>query len=136
MFPAETRILVIDDMPAIRRMVKDSMRQLGYRNFYTAEDGMEGLRVLEQQLLEDEPIQLVLSDWNMPEMPGIELLKQIRELDDYQDVPFLMITAEGQKHQILEAIQAGVTDYILKPFTPDLLEKKLQAAWKKHQKSS
>ncbi len=115
-------ILVVDDMASMRRIVKNSLKKMGLTNVVEAEDGINALSEIE-----NNTFQLIISDWNMPNMTGIELLKKIREMDNYREIPFLMVTAEGQKQNVIEAVQAGVSHYVVKPFTPDQLEEKLKA---------
>ena len=130
MFPKDTRILVCDDMPTIRDMVGGELRRLGYTKIVFAEDGALGWRYYEQ-LLQQEPVGLVISDWNMPNMTGFEFLQKVRGYSERAQTPFILLTAEGQKEQVLDAIAAGVTQYILKPFSSKSFEEKLKLAWQK-----
>lgn len=116
----QMRILVVDDFPTMRRIVKTLLRQLGYTNVIEAEDGQAGLAKLK-----NEKIDLVLLDWNMPKMTGLELLKAMRADDALQQIPVVMITAEGRKEDVLEAVKAGVNNFVVKPFTAETLEEKL-----------
>jgi two-component system chemotaxis response regulator CheY len=116
------RILSVDDFSTMRRIVKNILRQLGYTNVDEAENGAAALSTLKEKKYD-----LVISDWNMPVMTGIELLKSVRADPGLKATPFLMVTAEAEKSQVVEAIEAGVNSYILKPFTAKLLEEKLQA---------
>lgn len=115
------KVLVVDDFATMRRIIKGVLRQIGFKNFREAEDGKEAL-----QLMKSEKFDLVLCDWNMPEMPGIELLKLVRADDELKDTPFVMVTAEAQKENILEAVKSGVSNYIVKPFTANAVEEKLK----------
>ncbi len=132
MFPANTKILIVDDMMTMRSAIKGQLRQMGFTTFYDAENGDKAFTVLNDQHGKNEPIELVLSDWNMPVLTGLELLKKVRASSNYTNVPFLMITAEGEVQQVKEAIEAGVSNYIKKPFTPSTLQEKILAVWKKH----
>lgn len=132
MFEPTTRVLVVDDMPAMRQLVKGECKKLGFRTLHEAENGREGWNVLETQYDMGQPIQLVLSDWNMPIMTGIALLEMVRKTPQYKDLPFLLITAEGEQRQVLQAIQGGVSNYLVKPFTPASFKQKIELVWKKH----
>jgi two-component system, chemotaxis family, chemotaxis protein CheY len=113
-------ILIVDDFSTMRRIVKNILKQLGYVNIFEADDGKTALDVLKQ-----EKIALVISDWNMPQMSGIELLKAVRTSEQWKDLPFLMVTAEGQKENVIEAVKNRVNNYIVKPFTPETLMEKI-----------
>jgi two-component system chemotaxis response regulator CheY len=120
------KVLAVDDFPTMRRIVKTLLRQLGYNNVAEAEDGQVALAKLKQ-----EKFDLVLLDWNMPRMTGLELLKVIRADDNLQNTPVVMITAEGRKEDVLEAVKAGVNNFIVKPFTAETLEEKLNKVLEK-----
>lgn len=113
-------ILVVDDFATMRRIVKNILKQLGYENILEADDGASALEVLKR-----EKIQFIISDWNMPQMSGIELLKTVRATEAWKDLPFLMVTAEGQKEDVIEAVKNRVDNYIIKPFTPETLMEKI-----------
>ncbi|HRO66706.1 MAG TPA: response regulator [Pseudobdellovibrionaceae bacterium] len=134
MFPPETRILVIDDMPSIRDLVKNQLRAMGYKNIQEAADGEEGLKILVQGNANGQPLQLVISDWNMPKMKGLELLKQVRGVAEWQNLPFVLLTSESEREQVTEAVLAGVSQYIVKPFAAKVFEEKLKTVWAKHNK--
>lgn len=119
-------VLVVDDFSTMRRIVRNCLKQLGFENITEAEDGAIALEKLESQ-----EFKLVISDWNMPNMMGIDLLRNVRASEKYKAVPFLMITAEAQKENVLEAAKAGVSNYIIKPFTADQLQVKLEAIFSK-----
>ncbi len=131
MFPPETRILIVDDMPSIRDLVRSSLTKLGYIHLFEAQDGQQGLEVLKTQKRMGAPIELVLADWNMPKLMGIDLLKAVRAVPEWELLPFILITTESEKTQILEAIASGVTDYIVKPFSLNVLQGKIAAAYKR-----
>lgn len=124
-------ILVVDDFATMRRIVKTCLKQLGFANLTEAPDGQEALNKLK-----GGEFQLIVSDWNMPNMMGIDLLKAVRADENLQSIPFLMVTAEAQKEHILEAAKAGVSNYIIKPFDSDTLRSKLEAVFAKQQQSS
>jgi two-component system, chemotaxis family, chemotaxis protein CheY len=113
-------ILVVDDFSTMRRIIKNILRQLGYVNIFEADDGTTAL-----EILKSEKIQFVISDWNMPRMSGIELLKTVRTSEGWKDLPFLMVTAEGQKEHVIEAVKNRVNNYIVKPFTAETLTEKI-----------
>ncbi|RLB37752.1 MAG: response regulator [Deltaproteobacteria bacterium] len=117
-------ILVVDDFATMRRIVKGVLKKLGFRNIIEAENGKTALSKLKK-----EDVGLVISDWNMPEMTGLELLKAVKAEEKFKDLPFIMLTAEGQKDCVIEAVKAGVTNFIVKPFTPDTLKEKLNAVF-------
>jgi two-component system chemotaxis response regulator CheY len=119
------RILVVDDFSTMRRIVRNLLKELGYTNADEAEDGVKAL-----QKLKSERFDLVVSDWNMPSMTGIELLKAIRGDEALKHLPVLMITAEARKENIIEAAQAGANGYIVKPFTAATLDEKLEKLFK------
>ncbi|WP_393999872.1 chemotaxis response regulator CheY [Luteimonas sp. WGS1318] len=114
------RILVVDDFSTMRRIVKNLLSDLGFNNTVEAEDGNSALAVLRQ-----DAVELVITDWNMPGMTGIELLREIRADAKFRGLPVLMVTAEAKREQIIEAAQNGVNGYIIKPFTAQTLEEKL-----------
>jgi two-component system chemotaxis response regulator CheY len=120
------KILVVDDFSTMRQIVKKSLRQLGFDNITEAVDGNDAL----SKLKADE-FKFIVSDWNMPNMMGIDLLKAIRGDERLKTLPFLMITAEAQKENIIEAAKAGVSQYIIKPFTVDGLQQKMEAIFAK-----
>lgn len=132
MFPPETRILVIDDMPSIRDLVKNHLKAMGFKIILEAADGEEGLKILIHQNSSGQPIQLVISDWNMPKMKGLELLKQVRATSEWQSLPFVLLTSEAEREQVTEAVLAGASQYIVKPFAAKVFEEKLKTVWTKH----
>ncbi len=134
MIPLTTRILIIDDMPTIISLLKEILSNLGYSNFKTAENGEKALSVLHDCQIKNQPIEFIFSDWQMPKLSGIELLKQIRKEPQWKDLPFLLITSEGEKHQVTEAILSGVSNYVVKPFNAATIKTKMLAAWEKHHK--
>lgn len=115
-----TKFLIVDDFPTMRRIVKNLLGDLGYTNTVEADDGSTALPILKAG-----GIEFVVTDWNMPDMTGLELLKAIRAEPSLASLPVLMVTAEANKEQIVEAAQAGVNGYIIKPFTAETLKEKL-----------
>lgn len=132
MFPPDTRVLVVDDMKTMRALIKGQLRGFGMSQITEADTGAAGLQALKDCVAKGAPIQLVLSDWNMPEMTGLDFLKAVRADPAFKTLPFLLVTAEGEVSQVKDAIQAGVSNYVVKPFTPAILTEKLTAVWKKH----
>ncbi|CAH0540771.1 Chemotaxis protein CheY [Vibrio marisflavi CECT 7928] len=114
------KILIVDDFSTMRRIVKNLLRDLGFNNTSEADDGLTALPMLKKGEFD-----FVVTDWNMPGMQGIDLLKNIRADDELKHLPVLMITAEAKREQIIEAAQAGVNGYIVKPFTAATLKEKL-----------
>jgi two-component system, chemotaxis family, chemotaxis protein CheY len=114
------KILVVDDFATMRKVVKNLLKQAGYDNVVEAEDGVTAFRVLKSQ-----QIDFVISDWNMPNMTGIELLKAVRADSDLAKMPFLMVTAEALQDNVIAAVKAGVSNYIVKPFTAEILNEKI-----------
>lgn len=114
-------VLIVDDFATMRRIIKGVLKQLGFSNLIEAEDGEAALKELKK-----EKIGLIVSDWNMPNMTGLELLKEVRADSNLKNIPFLMVTAEGQKENVIQAVQAGVSNYIVKPFTPETFNAKLE----------
>ncbi|GAB6176379.1 chemotaxis response regulator CheY [Desulfobaculum senezii] len=115
------RVLVVDDFSTMRRIVKNILRQLGFNNIVEADDGSTAWEVLNK-----DKIDFIVSDWNMPEMPGIDLLRKVRASEEFADIPFLMVTAEGLQENIIEAVQAKVSNYIVKPFTAETMNQKIE----------
>jgi two-component system chemotaxis response regulator CheY len=118
----DMKILVVDDFPTMRRIVKTLLRQNGYHNIIEAEDGQKGFQMLQ----ENPDVEMIVSDWNMPHMTGLELLKTVRGHPKFKHLPFLMITAEAEKENIIEAVKSGVNNYIVKPFTGQTLNEKMK----------
>jgi two-component system chemotaxis response regulator CheY len=119
------KILVVDDMATMRRIVKNILKQLGFASVEEAENGQEAL-----QKLRADTFGFVVSDWNMPVMTGIDMLREIRADEKLKAIPVLMVTAEAQQANLVEAIQAGVSNYIVKPFTAETMQQKLQKIFK------
>jgi len=115
------KILVVDDFSTMRRIIKNLLRDLGFNNTIEADDGMNALPVLQSG-----GIDFLITDWNMPGMQGIDLLKAVRADPKLQKLPVLMVTAESKRDQIVEAAQHGVNGYIVKPFTAVTLKEKIE----------
>jgi two-component system chemotaxis response regulator CheY len=119
------KILAVDDFSTMRRIIRNMLRQLGYNNIVEAEDGAEAL-----SLLQREKVDFVISDWNMPNMSGLDLLKAIRADDNLKPLPVLLVTAEALKENVVEALKAGVNNYVVKPFTAETLKERIDAIFK------
>lgn len=115
------KILVVDDFSTMRRIVRNLLKELGFSNVQEAEDGVDALKKLRA-----ESFDFVVSDWNMPNMTGIDLLREIRKDAALKHLPVLMVTAEAKRENIVEAAQAGASGYVVKPFTATTLDEKLQ----------
>ncbi|RMH44180.1 MAG: response regulator [Gammaproteobacteria bacterium] len=115
------KILIVDDFSTMRRIVKNLLRDLGFTNTVEADDGNTALPILKQG-----GIDFLITDWNMPGMQGIELVKAVRNDPELKHIPILMVTAEAKRDQIIEAAQAGVNGYIVKPFTAGTLKEKIE----------
>lgn len=128
MFDLGTRILVLDDMSTMRKVVIKTLKEIGFTDIQEGVDGNIGWDIVQNSA---PPIQLVISDWNMPNCTGLQLLKRIRGDARLKKLPFVLLTAESEADQVKEALLAGVTNYIVKPFTTDVIRAKLEQA---HQK--
>ncbi len=124
MFDLKTRILVVEDAPSMRSLIVKALNELGYVDILEAEDGEKGYSVLTST---SPKIGLVLSDWNMPNCTGLEFLKKVRKTPEFEKTPFLMITSNNELQHTLDAVMEGVSNFIVKPFTKDVLRDKLKA---------
>jgi two-component system chemotaxis response regulator CheY len=115
------KVLVVDDFATMRRILRNILKQIGFTNISEADDGKTALKELKK-----EKFDLVLCDWNMPEMTGIDLLNTVKSDEQLKQIPFVMVTAEAQKENIVEAVKAGVNNYIVKPFTAETVNEKLK----------
>ncbi|TQR33788.1 two-component system response regulator [Campylobacter sp. MIT 99-7217] len=116
------KLLVVDDSSTMRRIIKNTLEKLGHNDILEAEHGVEAWDLLEK----NDDIKVVITDWNMPEMNGLDLVKKIRAEKKYEDMPIIMVTTEGGKAEVITALKAGVNNYIVKPFTPQVLKEKLE----------
>lgn len=114
------RILVIDDFQTMRRIIINLLKQLGFSNMVENDDGATGW-----ERLQVEKVDLIISDWNMPKMTGMDLLRKVRAEEKLKAIPFIMVTAEGKRENVIAAVQAGVSNYIVKPFNAATLKEKL-----------
>lgn len=127
----DMQILVVDDFSTMRRIVKNQLRELGFSNMREADDGSAALDVLKST-----HIDFVVTDWNMPGMAGIDLLKAIRADEKFKHLPVLMVTAEAKREQIIEAAQSGVNGYVVKPFTAAALKEKIDRIFERIEQGS
>jgi two-component system chemotaxis response regulator CheY len=123
------KILVVDDSSTMRRIIVNTLARLGYKDVVQAADGVEAWDALQA----NEDIGVVITDWNMPNMNGLELVKKIRAQDKYKLMPIIMVTTEGGKKEVIIALKAGVNNYIVKPFTPQVLKEKLEGVLGKNE---
>ncbi len=121
MFEKDIKVLIVDDMATMRRIIKSLLEQLGFKNIDEAEDGAVAFEKLKKGNYD-----LVITDWNMPNMTGLELVQEIRKDPQLKEIPVLMVTAEAKKENVIAAIKAGVNNYIVKPFTAETLKEKLE----------
>lgn len=132
MFPSDTKFLVVDDFATMRKIIKKVLNELGYTNVEESDDGKNALPVIHAAHDAGKPFQFVISDWNMPGMQGIDLLKACKADPRFQSMPFMLVTAESEQKHILEAAKAGVSDYVVKPFNSATLKAKMERVWAKH----
>jgi len=123
--PTDIKVLVVDDMSTMRRIIRTILNQLGYTNVEEAENGKQALAKLKK-----EKFDFLITDWNMPEMDGLSLVKAVRSDEELKGLPILMVTAEAKKESVIEALKAGVNNYIVKPFTPEILKEKMEKIFK------
>jgi two-component system, chemotaxis family, chemotaxis protein CheY len=117
----QIKILIVDDFATMRKVIRNLLKQVGYENIVEGDDGVNALKILRSQ-----KIDLIVSDWNMPNMTGLELLKTVRADEALKATPFLMVTAEALQDNVIAAVKAGVSNYIVKPFTAEVLNEKIQ----------
>lgn len=118
------KIMVVDDSSTMRRIIKNTLNRLGYKDLLEAADGAEAWEIMKQH---KDDIGVLITDWNMPNMNGLELVKKVRSQPEFEDIPIIMVTTEGGKAEVITALKAGVNNYIVKPFTPQVLKEKLEA---------
>lgn len=131
MYPPTTKFLVVDDFATMRKIIKKVLVELGYTNVEEADDGNKALPMLQQAAAAGSTYDFVISDWNMPGMTGIELLKACKNDPVLKNLPFMLVTAESEQKNIVEAAKAGVSDYVVKPFNAATLKGKLEKIYAK-----
>ncbi|KJU85409.1 response regulator receiver domain-containing protein [Candidatus Magnetobacterium bavaricum] len=129
MYDKNMKILVVDDFSTMRRIVKNILKQLGFDKIEEAEDGEQAFTKLK-----NGGFDFLVTDWNMPNVTGLELLKRVRSDAKLKSMPVLMVTAEAEKEQVVEALKAGVNNYVIKPFTADVLKEKIEKIFEKVKK--
>jgi two-component system chemotaxis response regulator CheY len=118
---ADLKILAVDDSPTMRRIIINTLKRAGFSDVVEATDGKDALAKMKV-----DPINFIITDWNMPEMDGLTFVTTLRSMDEYKSVPILMVTTRSVKDDIMDALKAGVNNYIVKPFTPDTLREKIE----------
>jgi len=114
------KVIVIDDSSTMRRIIKNTLNRLGFNDIIEAEHGLDALTKL-------DGVDLIFTDWNMPEMDGLTFVKSVRGSNSYKNIPIIMVTTEAAKEDIVEAIKSGVNNYVVKPFTPEILKSKIDS---------
>lgn len=117
---SDMKVMFVDDSPTMRRIIQNSLNKIGYDDLIAAENGVDALEKLEQT-----EVDMIITDWNMPEMNGEQFVIKLREDPVYKDKPILMVTTRGMKEDVITAVKIGVNGYVVKPFTPEVLKKKI-----------
>ncbi len=118
---ADLKILAVDDSPTMRRIIINALKRAGYKEVVEATDGKDAIAKMKV-----EEVNFVITDWNMPEMDGLTFVTMLRSMEEYKSIPILMVTTRSVKDDIVDALKAGVNNYIVKPFTPDTLKQKIE----------
>ncbi len=127
---ADIKILVVDDMSTMRKIIKNMLGQIGFTNITEADDGATAWPMIENAIKEGTPYEFIVSDWNMPQLSGLDLLKKVRATSGLEKLPFLMITAEAEQGNVVIAVKAGVSNFIVKPFSAAVLKEKIDKIFK------
>jgi two-component system chemotaxis response regulator CheY len=122
---ASMKILVVDDMATMRKIVRNMLTQMGFTNVSEAEDGIPAWEMIQEAQKTGQPFEFIVSDWNMPGMSGLDLLKNLRSNDQFKKLPFLMVTAEAEQSNVITAVKAGVSNFVVKPFSQTTLQEKI-----------
>jgi len=128
---ADIKILIVDDMSTMRKIIKNMLTQIGFTNLSEADDGASAWPMIEGAIKEGRPYEFIISDWNMPLMSGLDLLKNVRSTAGLEKLPFLMITAEAEQGNVVIAVKAGVSNFIVKPFSAQVLKEKIDKIFNK-----
>lgn len=131
MFPDSSNFLIVDDSNAARTFIKRQLEALGYKNMVEAVNGNDALSKIESIYKSGKTVELILADWHMPVMSGIDLLMNLKGNPNYSIIPFLMLTNESETENVVKALILGVADFVVKPFTEAMMIEKLTAIWKK-----
>ena len=134
MYPPTTKILYADDAPAILGYLENELNSMGYTNIVSAVDGQDALDKLQAATITGKPFELVISDWMMPKLSGLEFLKAAKANANIPPVPFLFLTIEADMQKVWQAIDSGVSGYIVKPLVPGILRRKIEEIYVKHKK--
>lgn len=126
----DIKILIVDDMSTMRKIIKNMLSQIGFTNLTEADDGATAWPMIENAKRDGIPYEFIVSDWNMPQMSGLDLLKKVRSTEGLEKLPFLMITAEAEQGNVVIAVKAGVSNFIVKPFSPQVLKEKVEKIFK------
>lgn len=126
----DMKVLIVDDMSTMRKIIKNMLTQIGYTNITEADDGATAWPMITGAIDAKVPFEFIVSDWNMPQMSGLDLLKKVRETPGLEKLPFLMITAEAEQGNVVIAVKAGVSNFIVKPFSPQVLKEKVEKIFK------
>lgn len=132
MYPLNTRFLIVDDHSSMRKTIRDILAEMGYHNSVEAEDGQNAFDVLKLHANSKDAIEFIISDWNMPIMTGFDLLKKCRGSIQFKGLPFMLVTGEREQSQIVEAAKAGVSDYVIKPFSAMKIKDKIEKIYVKN----
>ncbi len=124
-FRPDMKTIVIDDMMTMRKIITKMLKSIGFTNVQEADDGATAWPMIEAAQNAGEPFEFIVSDWNMPKMSGLDLLIKIRATEGIKDTPFLMVTAEAEQSNVVKVVQAGVSNFVVKPFKPDTLKEKI-----------
>ena len=125
-FNPKQKILIVDDMNTMRKIIKGMLQKMGCDNLTEADEGIPAWKMIQDAHAAGVPYQFIISDWNMPGMTGLDLLKNVRSKEEFKALPFLMVTAEAEQANVVVAVKAGVSNYIIKPFNPDTLKTKIE----------
>ena len=129
MFDIKTKVLVVDDMMTMRKIVSKILKEIGFTDIVEAADGNQAWDAVTGA---EQPFGLIISDWNMPNLSGLDFLKKVRADQRFKKTPFLLVTAEAEQHQVAEAVKAGVDQYVVKPFNHESLRAKMEMVHKKY----
>lgn len=136
MFPKETRFLIVDDFPTMRKVMKKILSELGYLHVDETGDGETALPLLKNAAASDKPYEFIISDWNMPQMPGPQLLEACKADPKLRSIPFILVTAESDQEHIILAAKSGISDLIVKPFNAKRLKEKLDKIYQRTHRRS
>ncbi|MCK5072701.1 MAG: response regulator [Bacteriovoracaceae bacterium] len=119
----DSAILVVDDMPTMRRVLAGILKNIGFKKIYEAKDGVDALKILSS---DGDKIELTIVDWNMPKLNGMDLWRKMKTINEYQHIKFIMVSSENERANIMTALKEGVTNYIVKPFDPKTIKDRIE----------